>query len=190
VRGATTLGRVLLDDSSLEVVALVAAGVAVLSLGLAVALLVRFGKLRRAYDVLVGGDPSASFVDAVASQHRESEALRRDVTVLRDDLAAARADLSDALRHVAVVRYDAFGDMGGRLSFSAALLDDAGDGLVLTSINGRSETRTYAKGVKAGASGHSLSPEEEQAIGYATRAAVQPPDDHAEAGSGRRGRRR
>ena len=40
--------------------------------------------------------------------------------------------------------------MGGRLSFSAAMLDDAGDGLVLTSINGRSETRTYAKGVKHG----------------------------------------
>lgn len=180
----------LLDDSSLEVVALVAAGVAVLSLGLAVALLARVARLRRAYDRLVGGDASASFVDAVSSQRREAEALRRDVTVLRDDLAAARADLSDALRHVAVVRYDAFGDMGGRLSFSAALLDDAGDGLVLTSINGRSETRTYAKGVKGGTSGHSLSPEEEQAIGYATRG-VQPVDgDEDLSGSGRRGRRR
>ncbi len=68
-----------------------------------------------------------------------------------------------------MVRYDAFDDMGGRLSFSAALLDDAGDGLVLTSINARSETRTYAKGVKGGASDHSLSPEEQQAITYATR---------------------
>ena len=64
--------------------------------------------------------------------------------------------------------------MGGRLSFSAALLDDSGDGLVLTSINGRSETRTYAKGVKAGESDHSLSPEEQQAIGYAGRSAARP----------------
>src|SRR5688500_10205052 len=78
-----------------------------------------------------------------------------------------RADLSDVIRHVAVVRYDAFPDMGGRLSFSAALLDDAGDGLVLTSINGRSETRTYAKGIKGGRSEHALSPEEEQAISHA-----------------------
>ena len=59
--------------------------------------------------------------------------------------------------------------MGGRLSFSVALLDDAGDGLVLTSINGRTETRTYAKGVKGGTSEQSLSPEEEQAIGFARR---------------------
>jgi hypothetical protein len=69
-----------------------------------------------------------------------------------------------ALRHVAVVRYDAFGDMGGRLSFSAALYDDNGDGLVISSINGRSETRTYAKPLVGLASDHSLSPEEREAI--------------------------
>jgi hypothetical protein len=165
---------VLLDRQTLEIVALAAAGVAVLSLGLALALTVRFNRLAKAHEALIAGDTGATFVEAVTRQHREAEALRTDVGNLRDDLAAARADLSDALRHVAVVRYDAFGDMGGRLSFSAALLDDAGDGLVLTSINGRTETRTYAKGVKAGESDHSLSPEELQAIGYASRTAIQP----------------
>ena len=67
------------------------------------------------------------------------------------------------------MRYDAFGDMGGRLSFSAAMLDDGGDGLVLTAIHGRSETRSYIKGVKGGSSEASLSPEELQAISYALK---------------------
>src|ERR687891_341684 len=71
------------------------------------------------------------------------------------------------IRHVAVVRYDAFGDLGGRLSFSAALLDDAGDGLVVTSINGRTETRNYAKIVRNLKSPHNLSEEELEAIGQA-----------------------
>jgi hypothetical protein len=163
---------VLLDSQTLQVVALAAAAVAVLSLGLCLSLVLRISRVRAAYDTLVAGDSGASFVDSVRKQSAGIDGLRSDVRVLRDDLAAARADLADALRHVAVVRYDAFGDMGGRMSFSAALLDDAGDGLVLTSINGRSETRTYAKGVKAGSSDHSLSPEEEQAISYATRAAA------------------
>ena len=170
----------LLDRQTLEIVALAAAGVAVLSFGLALALLFRFNRLSTAHDVLTGGDAGAGFVEATTRQHREAAALRTDVGLLRDDLAAARADLSDALRHVAVVRYDAFGDMGGRLSFSAALLDDAGDGIILTSINGRSETRTYAKGVKAGDSDHSLSPEELQAIQYASRTAVQPRETEQE----------
>ncbi len=166
----------LLDRQTLEIVALSAAGVAALALLFALAALIRLRKLSRALTQLTGGDDGATFVEAVTRQHRETQSMRTDVGLLREDLAAARADLSDALRHVAVVRYDAFGDMGGRLSFSAALLDDAGDGLVLTSINGRSETRTYAKGVKGGESDHSLSPEEEQAIGYASRNAVQPPE--------------
>jgi hypothetical protein len=65
---------------------------------------------------------------------------------------------------VGVVRFDAFEDMGGHLSFSAALLDGHGDGVVLTSINGRQETRIYAKPVVGGTSQHNLSEEEQEAI--------------------------
>ncbi len=83
------------------------------------------------------------------------------------DLAALRSDLEQALRHVAVVRYDAFGDMGGRLSFSAAVVDDRGDGLVFSSIHARGESRTYAKGVVGGASDATLTPEEQQALAAA-----------------------
>ena len=83
------------------------------------------------------------------------------------DLAALRSDLEQALRHVAVVRYDAFGDMGGRLSFSAALVDDRGDGLVFSSIHARGESRTYAKGVVGGSSDATLTPEEQQALAAA-----------------------
>jgi Protein of unknown function (DUF4446) len=70
----------------------------------------------------------------------------------------------DSIRQVGLVRFDAFEDMGGRLSFSAALLDGHGDGVVITSINGRQDTRCYAKRVLGGASAHNLSDEERQAI--------------------------
>ncbi len=110
----------------------------------------------------------AVFAQAFTRAEADRAAVRKEVDALRADLASARADLGAALRHVAVVRYDAFGDMGGRLSFSAALLDDACDGVVLTSSNGRSETPTYAKSVTAGSSDHPLSPEEQEAIGRAT----------------------
>lgn len=83
------------------------------------------------------------------------------------DLAELRRELAGSLRHVAVVRYDAFGDMGGRLSFSAALLDDAGDGVVISSIHARGESRTYAKGLVGGKSDTTLTPEEQQALAAA-----------------------
>jgi hypothetical protein len=95
------------------------------------------------------------------------EALPEDVHGLRQEVAALRAEGKDALRHLAVVRYDAFGDMGGHLSWSLALLDDGGHGVVLTSIHGRSEARTYAKSISGWTSEQQLSPEELEAIEHA-----------------------
>jgi hypothetical protein len=95
------------------------------------------------------------------------DALPEDLHGLRQEVAALKAENADALRHLSVVRYDAFGDVGGHLSWSLALLDDAGHGVVLTSIHGRSEARTYAKSIASWSCEQQLSPEEEEAIEHA-----------------------
>lgn len=159
--------------SSAELANWLLGGCGVLALLLALLAHWRLRRLRRDYSVLQSGyDQPQSFVAVVARKVAEVEKLRADVAGVRDDIASTRAELAEALQHVSVVRYDAFGDQSGRLSFSAALLDDLGDGLVLSAINGRAETRLYAKGVKDGRSGQSLSPEEQQAVSYALRHAV------------------
>jgi hypothetical protein len=110
------------------------------------------------------------------SQHARRISRRNPATVpadlegLRGEVQALRVEAAEALRHLAVIRYDAFGDMGGRLSWSLALLDEAGNGVVLTSIHGRSEARTYAKNIAAWSCDQQLSPEEEEAV-TAARAA-------------------
>lgn len=77
-----------------------------------------------------------------------------------DELGRA---LATSMRHLAVVRYDAFDDVTGRMSFTAAILDDYGDGIVITSLHSRSESRTLLKGITKGTAG-GLSPEEQQAV--------------------------
>jgi hypothetical protein len=104
------------------------------------------------------------------STRRRAADLPTDVEGLRSEVQALRMEASQALRHLAVVRYDAFGDMGGHLSWSMALLDDGGDGVVLTSIHGRSEARTYAKNVTGWTCEQALSPEEEEAVKFAKNA--------------------
>jgi hypothetical protein len=98
-----------------------------------------------------------------------STALPEDVLGLRQEVAALRAEGSQALKHLAIVRYDAFGDMGGHLSWSLALADDAGDGVLLTSIHGRNDARSYAKTISGWRCDVQLSPEEEQALGRIRR---------------------
>ena len=97
----------------------------------------------------------------------DPDALPEDVVGLRQEVAALRAEAAGSFRHLGIVRYDAFNDTGGRLSWSVALLDDAGDGVVLTAIHGRSEARSYAKSISGWASEQQLSPEEDSAVAAA-----------------------
>ena len=112
----------------------------------------------------------ANAVHARRTSRRKPADLPTDVEGLRNEVQALRLEAAQALRHLAVVRYDAFGDMGGHLSWSMALLDDGGDGVVLTSIHGRSEARTYAKNVTSWNCDQALSPEEEEAVKFARNA--------------------
>ncbi|MFM6850644.1 MAG: DUF4446 family protein [Terrabacter sp.] len=157
-----------MDSSTLTTVAVVAAGVALLALVLAVAAQLRLRTVRRDFAAL-DGDGSTDIARVAATQNQRIERLTAEVATLRDHVAAAEDDVRQSLRNVAVVRYDAFGDMGGRLSFSAAIVDDLGDGIVLSSIHARGESRTYAKGIVGGRSSITLTPEEQQALASANR---------------------
>lgn len=97
--------------------------------------------------------------------HRRASRVVRECNELIQGAVGSRGTVDPhALRDVAIVRYDALQEMSGQLSFSLALLNAEGDGVVLSSINGRAETRTYAKPVRAGKGVQELSPEETQAL--------------------------
>lgn len=122
--------------------------------------------IQRRYAVL-WGDGEADVATVLTQQARRLGADRARIDGLEQSLAGLREDLAQTLQHVAVVRYDAFGDMGGRMSFSAAVIDDNGDGVVISSIHARGESRTYAKGIVGGGSDTTLTPEEQQALAAA-----------------------
>ena len=92
-------------------------------------------------------DTVAEKVDALNRLHRELETLSQQ-----------------SIQKVGVVRFNPFGDTGGDQSFAVALLDAAGNGVVLSSLHGRADTRIFAKSVQAGRSKHTLSDEEQDAI--------------------------
>lgn len=122
----------------------------------------------RDYQRIANAD--SDVVDVLLDRISGIDAAAKTVEQLAELIQATRDDVAHSLRHVAVVRYDAFRDLSGRLSFSVALLDDSGDGMIMTSLHGRSETQFIAKGVtKADTEG--LSPEEQQAVDYALKGA-------------------
>ena len=100
----------------------------------------------------------------MAASRRASRAVRECRDLVQGAVGSHGTVDPRALRDVAIVRYDALREMSGQLSFSLALLNAMGDGVVLSSINGRAETRTYAKPVRAGKGVQELSPEEAQVV--------------------------
>lgn len=156
-----------LTTEQLSLALAVVAGVALLALVFAAALFFRLRKLSKQFKVVRGSGEDTDLLTTMSRWARDldSHGKRLDSTIadLRKEVAARRL----GIQRFHVVRYDAFEEMGGRLSFSAALLDEHGDGLVITSINGRTESRTYSKPIKNLTSEHNLSEEERDAISKA-----------------------
>ena len=107
-------------------------------------------------------------VDTLLDRISSIDVATKTMEELAQLVQATRNDVAHTLRHVAVVRYDAFRDLAGRLSFSVALLDDTGEGMMLTSLRGRSETQFIAKAVVT-IDDDGLSPEEKEAVSFAMK---------------------
>jgi Protein of unknown function (DUF4446) len=145
---------------------LAAVGAVALLIGLVLSL--RLRRLRREYALLRGSSgEDRDIFSTVGRSLRRLEASDKRI----DELLQVLQQQGDAhrfsLQKFGVVRYNAFEEMGGNLSFSLAILDDHGDGIVLTSINGRADSRTYAKPIKGLSSAHTLSDEEREAVAAA-----------------------
>lgn len=101
----------------------------------------------------------------------EIDAIRRREVDTKEAIARIRQHLERALSHVHVVRFNPFGAGVAEQSFSVALLDSSGSGVVISCLqSGDGSSRVYGKPVERRTSTHRLSPEEEKAIAEAMKA--------------------
>ncbi len=127
-------------------------------------------------------------------EQRSLEQLLEQLLIKQEENRTLLASLEDrldqlhrltqgCLQRVGLVRFDAFDDTAGQQSFSLALLDQQGNGIVITSLFGRTESRCYAKPVTSGGSTYPLSEEEQTAIRQALQCPL--PAGGTSHGSGR-----
>ena len=162
-------------SSTTGVVALAAAGVALIALVWAVVLTLQLRRLRSAQAVVLGEHGQRDVVAHAAELQDAFRELRDHVevvhTAIDERLAEAEARLDHAIAFRGLVRFDAYNEMSGRQSSSIALLDTTGSGVVVTSIHHRDQARVYAKQLHDGRSEIELAPEEQEAV----KIALDPP---------------
>jgi len=154
----------ILDERTLSllVVALVAA---VLLLGVWVALLQRSeARLRRRLRRVLPEGESGGIDEILDRQLKQLGGLGERVDALNKLHHELDALSQRTIQKVAVIRYNPFSDTGGDQSFAIALLDSLGNGVVLSSLHSRTDTRVFAKPVQSGRSKFQLSDEEQDAI--------------------------
>ncbi|MBM4419776.1 MAG: DUF4446 family protein [Chloroflexi bacterium] len=123
---------------------------------------------RRLTQNVDGGD-----LEAVLDRHLSTvEEIAEDLRSLEGSQRRLEVRLQRAVQNVGMVRYNPFHDTGGDQSFSIALLDGSGEGIVITSLYSRTGTRTFAKPVAQGTSKYTLTEEERQAIALALETAT------------------
>lgn len=145
-------------------IAIGAAAVAVVALVVAALAFARLAGVRRAQEVLLGGDVKADVVEFAVSLQGRVEDLHGAVDEIVAALARVDRRVDGSLSRSALVRYDAYEDTGGHQSASVVLLDSERSGIVLTAIQGRDYARVYVKQLDRGRTSIALSPEEQQAV--------------------------
>jgi hypothetical protein len=146
------------------VIAIAAVALAVVALVVAWLAYMRLSGVRRAQEVLLGGDAKQDVVEFAVSLQGRIDDLHRAVDEVAAALARVDRRVDESFSRSALIRYDAYEDTGGHQSASMAILDSARSGIVLTAIQGRDYARVYVKQLDRGRTPIALSPEEQQAV--------------------------
>jgi hypothetical protein len=108
---------------------------------------------------------SGKDLEAILDAHLDKVyAVAREVDEVAARAAVVEAAQRRAFQRIGLVRFNPFEDTGGNQSFALALLDQAGDGFVISSLHARAGTRVYGKAVAKGTSESNLSAEESEAL--------------------------
>jgi len=139
--------------------------VAIAALALVVGLAVRRARrLEARVEALTRGEDGRDLAGVLDAHLARVVAVGRRQDELDAQAVVLEAQTGRSVQGVAVVRFNTFEDTGGNQSFVLALLDPAGNGVVLNSLHARNQTRLYAKAVRAGSAEGALSDEEAEAI--------------------------
>ena len=144
-------------------------------LALFVRLQSRVNRMLLQYQRLVRGGNGGNLEELLDRQLEMAEGTVARVVELESQQAELREAMRRTIQRVGLVRFNPFSDTGGDQSFSIALLDGEGDGLVVSSLFSRSDTRVFAKPVQRGQSKYHLTEEEQQAISLAHDPGIEEP---------------
>jgi len=165
IKGEKTMnGQPLNQEQILLIAVLVMSILTVALLSTTMILLVKVSSLTKKYNAFMKGSSGLTLESTILNRFKEIDILKEESKYTSEKLNIACETLITAYQKIGIVKYDAFNEMGGKLSFSLCLLDDENNGFILTSMHTREGCYTYVKEIIKGESFVVLATEERRAL--------------------------
>lgn len=124
-------------------------------------------KLKKRYEKFMRGKEVKSLEKEIIGLYEDNKFLKLSTEKNRSDIRALSKKFESAFQKVGLIKYDAFKQMGGQLSFCLCLLDENNNGFIMNSVHSTEGCYSYTKGIKNGESKISLGEEEKKALDIA-----------------------
>ena len=128
---------------------------------------VKLSKMSKRYKKFMGGKNAKSLEKDIMGLYEDNKFLKTSMEKNKKDIQTLYRKFEGAFQKVGIVKYDAFSQMGGQLSFSLALLDENDNGFILNSVHSTEGCYSYTKEIKGGLCDISLGDEEKKALDIA-----------------------
>jgi len=130
-------------------------------------LCVELGKLKKRFNRFSQGRDGKSLEKEIGEIFAQNTSLKEVVDKNKRDIKTLNRRMETTFQKVGLIKYDAFPQMGGKLSFSLAMLDEKNNGFIINSVHGSDGCYTYSKEIKGGRCDLELGDGEKKALGMA-----------------------
>lgn len=164
------LNRMGLGSFDLGYLLIVSAVLAVMMLAVIILLIIQIRKVKiltKRLDRFLLGKDGMSLEQDIIGLCEDNKFLKNSAEKNKKDIRNLYKQLETAYQKMGLVKYDAFNQMGGQLSFSLALLDENNNGFIINSVHSAEGCYSYTKEIKNGVSAISLGREEAEALAIA-----------------------
>ncbi len=138
--------------------------ISIVSLVLLIVNMVKLNKMKKNYRIFMNGKTAENLEDSMLEHFERIEELENVTRKHTSEIKKIKDELLKVYSKVGIVKYDAFNEMGGKLSFALAMLDNSNNGYVINAMHSREGCYTYIKEIIKGESFITLGDEEKQAL--------------------------
>lgn len=121
-------------------------------------------KLKKKYNKFMTGKNAKSLENEIIALFEENKFIKSSIDKNKKDIRTLYKNMESTFQKIGIIKYDAFNQMGGKLSFCLALLDENNNGFILNSVHSAEGCYSYTKEIINGESSISLGEEEKQAL--------------------------